>query len=224
MGRFFTPGLAAAPTGVDHYIAPAVRRSTTVERVRAAFRTGPFPLAEVDDVLVPARALQIEAALARARFAPHRYGAYPLDVAVLDDHAPPALLAFTAWLKSDEGCAFHVALCDWPPPDEHGVPLPLVPAQVQVSRMAEGQRFPEHIDTDQPGVAAVYGFSRLPAGAGGALRFAGGPEVPPRFNHLVVFRPDHLPHEVTALGALRPGVALQAVRHTITAFYLLPET
>lgn len=170
----------------------------------------------LQNVLPAERAEAVHRALGEARFKRHHHGPYPLHIAPLDQQEPSALTDFCAWLRSAQASAFHAELVGWP--------TPLKTCQVQVSRMDVGEHFPEHIDTEDEGLAVVYNFTRpWEERFGGILAFP-HPEdgsrdmmrVPALFNSVFIFRSRDVPHRVTEWMPAARG----HYRYSVTAFML----
>lgn len=208
------------PPGAERaaaWLHPALLDPAYAARIAGAFASDPdVPHVFLDRPVLGARAEEIHAALAAARFAPHHHAPYRIAVARRDGQAPSALTAFVDWLATREAASFH-----------HWLVGRLLPAgmriQVQTARAAVGDRFPTHIDTEAPGLAAVYNFTRdWDPSFGGVLRFE-RPEIgadllviPPRFNSVLLFEPRGAPHHVSEVLP----AAGERVRYTVTAFWL----
>lgn len=202
----------------EAWIHTPLLQPATVTAIRQQYYSDPrvFHVA-LSNVLHPERAAQIFADLQVARFVRHHHTHYPLWIAPRQQQEPSVLTSFVDWLCSRDAAMFHSWWVCWP----HPLPEPLT-TQVQVSRMGVGDHFPLHHDTDEEGIAVVYNFT---AGWqkewGGALCFphphTGRHELilPPQFNSLLLFRPQHAPHLVTPVLP----TAENHYRYTVTVFY-----
>lgn len=211
----------AAPRFVDadRWVHPRLLQPQVAKEIRAEFHDGGRVLhVFLNDALQSAVAERIHSALLAARFTRHHHQPYALHVARPENQQPSELTAFMAWLGSEDGAAFHQWLSGWPDSGQR-----LRPRQVQTSRMLSGEFFPEHHDTEDQGLAVVYGFTRpwapehggvlafpKPTGSGDELR------VPVRFNSVILFRPKNAPHRVEQVTPSAGELA----RFTVTAFYL----
>jgi Rps23 Pro-64 3,4-dihydroxylase Tpa1-like proline 4-hydroxylase len=89
--------------------------------------------------------------------------------------------------------------------------------------MHVGDAFPMHMDTEKEGIAAVYQLTHpWEQEWGGVLSFhhpvtkQAELVIPPTFGSLMLFRPQHAPHQVTPVLP----AAGEHCRYTMTAFYL----
>lgn len=210
--RGTSPVLAEAA----RWMHPQLVDAAVVSGVREAFAgNGRVPAVCLSDALHPARAEAVHEALGRARFVPHHHAPYPLSIARREEQEPSALTDFVGWLGTEAAAAYHAWLV--------GVPHRLLPKQVQVSRMGVGERFPEHVDTEDEGLAVVYNFTRPweerfggvlvfphPSGTWDELR------IPPLFNSVFIFRSRGAPHAVTPVAPEAAG----HWRYTVTSFFL----
>lgn len=209
------PGAEAASL----WVAPDLLRPRTADEVRLRFQgAGAVPRVALEGALLAPVAAALRHALPRARFTRHHHPGYELDVARRPHQLASPLTAFVDWLETAEAAAYHLWLV--------GRELTRAPeVQVQVSRMAPGDFFPRHYDTDEPGIACIYnltgawddalgGHLRLFHPKSGALVRAYAPSS----NTLVLFEPRVTPHEVSEVTE----AAGDRRRFTVTAFYLCP--
>ena len=215
-GPVHAPPPDAFPPSARTWTRLASAASALHDAIRHEFASGGrVPHVCLQQALLPERAEAMHQALREARFKRHHHGPYPLHIAPLDAQQPSVLTEFCAWLKTDDGAAYHARLVGWP--------QTLETRQVQVSRMDVGEYFPEHLDTEEDGLAVVYNFTRpWEDRFGGVLAFA-HPDgdrdvmrVPPLFNSVFLFRAVGAPHRVTEWTAAAQGHQ----RYSITAFML----
>ncbi|MFO0595693.1 MAG: 2OG-Fe(II) oxygenase [Myxococcaceae bacterium] len=223
MARFFIEDLVPSLLGsaADDVAARARRFLSSpvlahADAIRAAFHrdSGPVKHVALSDVLKAGQAEKVRRELQAARFRPHHYAPYRIDITPLEDLPRGALKSLCAWLGTDDAARFHGWLTGWPPKKS------LVARQVQVARARKGDEFPVHVDMDEEGLAAVYNFSEPfgpddggtlyfpnPRGEGDLLRH------PPVFNSLILFRPKDAPHGVSRIAG--PNT-----RFSVTAFFV----
>lgn len=163
-------------------------------------------------------ALALHASLDEAVFVPHHHAPYPLWIAPRDQQPDTPLTHFIDWLGTQEAARYHQWLVGWP----HPSPTSFV-IQVQLSRMQVGHSFPLHIDTQKEGIAVVYQLSfPWEPEWGGVLSFhhpqtqQAELRIPPQFNSVMIFRPQHAPHQVSEVQA----EAGDHARYSVTAFYM----
>jgi hypothetical protein len=227
-GGFLLRGLAPARESPARWFSPSLLDAARSRALRSAFTAASAPPHVPPHVVVPSPlevefARDVASAMEAARFTPHPWASYPLQVARPEEQRASALTAFLAWLVSPDAIGFHTGLVGWPRAGDGLAPLrAFQKVQVQASRMLHGERFPAHVDTDDEGLAAVYNFTRAldPGGAeGGVLEFDdGGLRVPPAFNSLAIFRATNARHRVSEVRS-RTGA-----RYSIVAFFLLRPT